>query len=502
MTADVTSAAARPIAISTRLTYGLGSLGHGWGLAGGLSGGALQLFLNQVLGLPSIWVGTAIMLSLAIDTVIDPIIGHVSDRIRTPIGRRHPFMYASALPAAGFLLLLWNLSPHLPRMVLAGSALLAMAAARISFSLYEIPSQALTPELSSAYDARTGLQSARWLFSILGMAAAPLLLNRVFLGGHAQGQLYREGYQHWAMLTAGIVVVAILASAFGTQRRALLLPIPPKPPRQTFRQAFGEITSTVGNRSLLALMSSGFLGGCATGISVNLSLYMYLHFWGLQPKQYGVLLPLNAVGSLAAVFLAPTLAKWLGKKRAMMTLFFASVAMGAGPVFLRLVGVMPPNGSVWIMPILAVDGILTSTLGVVGFIIAGSMAADIVEDAAVRTGARSEGVVFAAFGLLFKFTGGVGAFIAGILLHQVHFPAHAARGTVDPAVMRHLATLYLPITVTLNVVGISLLGLYRIDRRTHEQNLETLSQSAAIAGMAHTEEMSAGEGPAAALPGV
>ncbi|HWE99096.1 MAG TPA: MFS transporter, partial [Caulobacteraceae bacterium] len=436
------------------------------------------------------------------DTVIDPIIGRLSDRIRTPIGRRHPFMYASALPAAGFLLVLWNLSPHLPKLVLAGSALLTMAAARISFSLYEIPSQALTPELSEGYDARTGLQSARWLFSILGMAAAPLLLNRVFLGGHAQGQLYREGYIRWAMLTAVVVVVAILVSALGTQRRARLLPTPPKPPRQTFGEAVREITGTVGNRSLLALMGSGFLGGCASGITVNLSLYMYLHFWGLQPKQYGVLLPLNAVGSLAAVFLAPSLARLLGKKRAMMSLFFASVAMGAGPVFLRLLGVMPPNGSVWIMPILGVDGIVTSTLGVVGFIIAGSMAADIVEDAAVRTGARSEGVVFAAFGLLFKFTGGVGAFIAGILLHQVHFPAHAERGAVDPALMRHLATLYLPITVTLNVIAISLLGLYRIDRRTHEENLATLRQAASMAEMAHTEQMSAGEGPAAVLPGV
>jgi len=146
---------------------------------------------------------------------------------------------------------------------------------------------------------------------------------------------------------------------------------------------------------------------------------------------------------------------------------------------------MPPNGSPWIMPILVADGIVTATVAIVGFILVGSMLADVVEDAAVKSGVRSEGLLYAVNGLLPKFTGGIGAFIAGALLKAVNFPAHAARGSVDPELMRHLVMLYLPLSVFLSATSIAVLGLYRIDRATHERNLVTLADAAAAAVASH-----------------
>jgi Na+/melibiose symporter-like transporter len=265
-------------------------------------------------------------------------------------------------------------------------------------------------------------------------------------------------------------------------------------------QAVREIRTTFANRSLMALMLAGLFSGVAQGVIIGLSIYIYNHFWDLSPRQYGVLIPLHSVGSLMAVFLAPRLARQFGKKATMISLFIGAVTMQAGPLFLRLIGLMPPNGSPWIMPILGLDGFLTSTLGVMGYIIAGSMVADIVEDAAVKSGARSEGLLYAAYGLLPKFTGGVGAFLTGVLLHIVHFPAHAARGTVDPMIMRHLVMIFLPATVLLNLCSISALGLYRIDRRTHEANLATLAQAAATAEAMHgVEAVEAGDTVAPAV---
>ena len=43
----------------------------------------------------------------AIERVI-PIVGQISDNLRTRWGRRHPFMYLSAIPVAVSYLLLWN----------------------------------------------------------------------------------------------------------------------------------------------------------------------------------------------------------------------------------------------------------------------------------------------------------------------------------------------------------------------------------------------------------
>lgn len=60
----------------------------------------LLLYFNQVVGLPATWVGAAIAVALVVDAVLDPFIGYASHNLRSPWGRRHPFMYAAALPAA------------------------------------------------------------------------------------------------------------------------------------------------------------------------------------------------------------------------------------------------------------------------------------------------------------------------------------------------------------------------------------------------------------------
>ena len=61
--------------------------------------------------------------------------------------------------------------------------------------------------------------------------------------------------------------------------------------------------------------------------------------------------------------------------------------------------------------------------------------------------------------------------------------------------------IFLPGTVFLNVCAISALGLYRIDRHTHERNLATLAQAAAIADEMHGVEAVEGGDMAAPVLG-
>jgi GPH family glycoside/pentoside/hexuronide:cation symporter len=111
------------------------------------------------------------------------------------------------------------------------------------------------------------------------------------------------------------------------------------------------------------------------------------------------------------------------------------------------------------------------------------MIADVAEDVAVKTGVRSEGLLFAANGLLPKITGGLGAVAGTMMLEAVRFPAAAIGGApalVDPAIMRHLALISLPAGAILNLVSLALLGFYRIDKSSHEANLEALRLAASV----------------------
>ena len=88
----------KPGLLSTKLYYGIGSVAYGVKDNGFAY--FLLLYYNQVLGLPAQWVGGAIMVALIFDAISDPIVGYASDNLHSRWGRRHPFMYAAAVPVA------------------------------------------------------------------------------------------------------------------------------------------------------------------------------------------------------------------------------------------------------------------------------------------------------------------------------------------------------------------------------------------------------------------
>ena len=59
---------------------------------------------------------------------------------------------------------------------------------------------------------------------------------------------------------------------------------------------------------------------------------------------------------------------------------------------MRLLGLLPPNGTGALFAIVLIFYFIAAVLGLSGFIIVTSMTADVVEDTAVETGQRSEGL--------------------------------------------------------------------------------------------------------------
>jgi Na+/melibiose symporter-like transporter len=476
-----------PLGAAVKLTYGMGSVAYGVSAAV-LSAAVLQLYFNQVIGLPAVWVGFAIMISLLADVVLDPLIGHFSDNLRSPWGRRHPFMYASALPVAAFFYLLWRAPKGLDGPALLVFAVAMLIAVRVSVAAYEIPSTALTPELAPDYDKRTSLLAYRWFFAISAIAVVQILLYVVYLRQDADnplGVLNRDRYAQFGTMAAAVMFVCILVSSAATHSRIPYLHRPMER-KASIGQTAREVASVFSNPALLVLMGANILGGSGLGITVALSNYFYLHLWGLKPQMIGPLASGGLLASVIGVFLAPYLSRRFGKKQAMLGLLGFSVFAGLLPISGRLLGIMPPNGSNLLYGLLFGDVVLAAAVGLMGLVILTSMVADVVEDQQVKTGVRSEGVLFAANGLVPKFTTGLGAFIAGSLISLVGFPVQAQPGTVDPDIVGQLALFYIPCVILLNGGSVVVLSFYKIDRETHERNVARL-RDAAAAETAHIE---------------
>ncbi|MFI4974304.1 MAG: MFS transporter [Caulobacterales bacterium] len=492
----MTDAAARPpLRLHTKVSYGLGSVAQS--VAGvALSAAIINFYLVRVIGLRPELVGVVLFLSLAIDAVLDPVIGRWSDNFRSRWGRRHPFMYASAVPVGLAIYFLWHPPRGLPDTALAAFMFVMLVVLRLCVSLYQIPSDALTPELAPDYHERTGLISYRYFFGIAGGVVMTVILLDVFIPkdhAHPLGFLNREGYAQFGLLAAIVVFVSIVVSSMSTHRYIPYLSRAPQR-RQSVVQSTREIVATLGNPSLIVVMLSGLFSGIAGGLAGSLGNFINVYFWGLTPQVVSLLVVFTAPAYILGVVLAPALSRALDKKRTMITVFFLSIFTGVIPITLRLVGLMPPNGSPWIPAILIVDGFVAGSLALIGFVIISSMIADVVEDSAVKTGVRSEGLLFAANGLLPKFTTGIGGMVGNLMLVAAHFPTGVHKGGpvdfVDPSIMRHLVLLSMPTSVVLNSIAVSVLIFYRIDRSSHERNLETLAQAAAFAdaGLEHDPE--------------
>jgi Na+/melibiose symporter-like transporter len=342
-----------------------------------------------------------------------------------------------------------------------------------------VPCNALAPELAPDYHQRTGLLSYRFFFGVIAGVAMNAVLYKVFLSG-PQGVLSRDGYAHYGVVAAAVMLVSILISAGGTHREIARLSRPAAR-RITLRSTIREIAGTLGNPSLVVVMASGLISGVGTGMTAALQQYFQVELWHISASQIFWLNMGALAGTVLAAGLASPISRRFGKKRSMIILFSAYLVAHVTPLSLKLLNLMPPDGSPWIFVILLADTFVAITLVITGLIIISSMLADVVEDAAVKTGVRSEGLLFAANGLLPKFTAGMGVFAAGVVLTLVGFPTHAGQGLVDATVMRHLAMIYLPISFVLTGGSIAVLVFYRIDEATHAHNLASLKQASAAA---------------------
>lgn len=451
------------------LAYGFGAAAYG--VKDFAFSTFLLLFYNQVLGLPAAQVGFAIMCALLLDAVADPVIGWLSDRTRTRLGRRHPWMYGAALPITIAWLMLWNPPALGERAMLFwvfGTAVLV----RTAVSAYEVPSQALTPELSADYDERTRITAYRFLFGWIGAMAMLMAAYGWFL---ADGLLVRRGYIGFSVASAAAMLVAILVSALGTHREIKHLPgagasAPDHAPVSIFR--------TLRNPAFLVLMAAGLCYYSAQGVSFALSNYLYTHVWGFAGADFQWLALSLLVGVAIAFGTAPRVVRRIGKPRAAMAFMAGAALLLVLPYALRATGLFPPLGDARLLPVLLAIYAANTACSVAATMLGAAMMADVVEHSEVETGRRSEGLFFAGAFFVQKCTSGLGIFAAGLILSAAHFPEAAQPGTVPPAVVDRLVWLFCGLYLLLGLAAAWLYGCFPFGRAEHAARLARLAAAA------------------------
>ncbi|MXP08968.1 MFS transporter [Pseudoblastomonas halimionae] len=459
-----------------RLSFGFGAIANG--VKNAAFSTYLLLFYNQVLGVPAAIVSGAIALTLLVDAFADPFIGRWSDMTRSQIGRRHPFIFGSALPTSAFFVLSWFPPDGLSDMQM-GFWIFALASlTRMSISAFEIPTSAMAAELTDNYSERTGLFGLRYFFGYLGtfgFAAFSLAVFFVATPEISRGQLNPEGYVKFAWLGGALILIAILVCGFGTLSRVPNLRQRDEPGEgATPASHFKEMWEAFRNRGFLAIFGFGVFKYTAIGLYAATTVYFSTYVFKLGADELALLTFDSLIAAIIAAPLAPRFSRWLGKRNTSMFMAIIGITLGISPLFLTFIGVFFKPGDPLLLPTLFVIGAVYGAMIAISLINTSSMLADVVEDHAVRTGQHTAGVFFAASSFMQQCSAGFGIMMAGIVLELSDFPTKAEVSQITPAMEQSLIIHYIPFSLGLWVIGALFLLFYPITENTHRENVERL----------------------------
>jgi GPH family glycoside/pentoside/hexuronide:cation symporter len=462
--------------LRTRIFSGVGTAGFGIKDQG--FAGLLMLYYNQVLGVPAALVGLAIMIAMVVDAFFDPIVGHISDNWRSRWGRRHPFMYAAAVPLSLFYLFLW-LPPSLGTYGLWCYLLVMAVLVRLALSVYEIPSMALLSELTTDYHERTSLVAWRYFFGAIGGIGIMAISYKYFFVStpeHPVGQLNPQGYHIYAYVASVVIFLSVVAAAIGTHNRIPYLHGERNAPILKSPGAFGRaIREVLSNKAYLVSIVSMLLLSVAAGVNNALALYINTYFWELKTGQLAALSGIAIVGVLLAFIVALPVSMKLGKKRGALALFTFPFLFLMAPVIIRLFGGLPATSPI-LMPILMTASLVYTTTSVAGSILLVAMISDVGDQIRLDSGQRSEGLLFSLVVLINKAISGVGVMFAGALLSIIGFPDHAQPGQVPAAAVHALATNYMIIYLSFVILGLLILTRYPITQKQQEETVRRLRE--------------------------
>ena len=469
---------ATALGLGTQVSYGAGAMANG--IKSAAFSSYLMLYFNQVVGVPAAIVGTALAMTLLVDAIVDPFLGRWADVTRSRWGRRHPFMYAAAVPTTLFFFLTWFPPDGLSFTQLGLWIFVFAAATRASISAFEINAAAMASELTGNYTQRTRLFSLRYWFGYAGaygFTAFSLAFIFVETPEYPRGQLNPASYGNFAALGAVLIFITILVCAAGTHNRIPYMRQADgdaSDPKMKMAEHLKEMFAAFKNRGFLAIFGFGVCKYTAIGLYSATTLYFGTYLFKLNTAQLALLTLDSFVAATIAAPLAPIFSRMLGKRKSSMIFAVLGVSIGLLPLLLSLLDMFYVPGDPMLVPTLFLIGAVYGAMVAISLINTSSMLADVVEDSAVETGKHTAGTFFSASSFMQQCSNALGLFVAGQVLAYSQFPEKADPATIPESVVDSLLIHYIPTSISLWTIGALILVFYPITRERHERNIEIL----------------------------
>ncbi len=234
--------------------FGVGSTGNG--IFSVVPGLLLMFYMTEILSVAPAVASLAIFAPKFVDVITDPLVGLWSDRTRTRLGARRPFLLVGTLLAGPLFFALFSVGLWAPN---AGAATIAVvfSVLAVAYTLFMVPYLALAAEIPRDYEDRNRMNTFRMSYvmggTLLSGTLAPVVVERA--GGGVEG---------YAVMGAvfGVVLLLTLGTSLASVRT--------EPERQPgAEQGLQGFAATLrDNRAfrilILAYLANASAAGCAS----------------------------------------------------------------------------------------------------------------------------------------------------------------------------------------------------------------------------------------------
>ena len=464
---------APPLTKRLKISYSLGSTAEAIVIT--TTSSFLLLFYNQVRGLPASHVGMALAAGLIVNAVFDPLVGSWSDRTRSRWGRRHPFMFASILPAALLFFAVFN-PPSIGELGQLIWLAVMNTALLQAMTLYHTPHLALGGEFSDDYLERSSVMAYNTFCLWLGDTLGWILSFRVFFAATNEfpnGALDPARWPVFSMTVAITIILLLGYSSWSTRGRIRYLPKRAvDTPGFSGRELFRDVGRTLANRNYVVLLLGLFFISLMTGVRGGLWLYGASYFWRLTNDQISFFAIGSFAGYLFAAFVVKRLharfdKRWTGAFALLLYTIGPAIPLGLG-----WLGVLSPNTPDLLAILIAFSVLQHAPYSVMTTTIYSALA-DIADELELKYGMRQEGILYSTRTFFGRVDQALGTALAGWVLTLIAFPSKAVPGHIDNAVLMGLAAAFVLSTIP-GLIATIFYGMLRITRSTHDTTRKAL----------------------------
>ncbi len=377
----------------------------------------LLFFLTTVAGIEPAAAGTITIVGALWNTLINPIVGYISDNAATKWGRRRPFMFIMSMPIAASVFMLFTAVGVVPEIkpLYYGAILVIFWTAYTSFF---VPYLALGAEYTQDYNERTELRSYASVFNMMGNLIG-MVLPSIFVDFLCGLGLSQAGAWSVAGATVGIFsMISIMITVKAAKDKDLNCAsqgVPPLP-RFSLRQIFGEYWQVLKLKPIQYLLFTSLFALVSYAIFSSALVYYFTYNHGLSASAISGMLLYRTGVCIVLIFIAKRLSAATDKRTVLLLVF----AVGAVSVTIaKFTGV---HGLAQLLVFVFFVAISTS----IYWQLMPAIIYDVCEYDELETGKKRQGAIVSLQGLVEALATGVGTQVLGIVLQIGGFDGEAA----------------------------------------------------------------------------